>query len=309
MEPEEGSRAMGAAGASATTDIVVRPATAADAEACGRIGYEGFKALNERHGSPTNYPSVEAATARVLALLGHPAVYGVVPTERGGGRVLGFNFLSERDPVRAVGPIVVDPTAQGRGVGRRLMLAALDRAAAAGAPGVRLTQEAYNLGSLGLYAGLGFDAKEPLVVPTGRPSHEPGAGWEVRPLREDDLAACTALHERVRGHSRANELRDALGGGLAWVARHDGRVVTHAAVVTVWLANHGVGGTEEDLAALLAGAGRLAADPLALLLPVRQAGLFRWCLEAGLRPVKPMVLMSLGAYREPEGAWLLSVVY
>ena len=64
----------------------MRPATAADAEACGRIGYEGFKALNERHGFPTNYPSVEAATARVRAFLGHPAIYGIVAAERGGGR-------------------------------------------------------------------------------------------------------------------------------------------------------------------------------------------------------------------------------
>ena len=114
------------------------------------------------------------------------------------GRILGFNFLSERDPIRAVGPIVVDPAAEGRGVGRRLMAAVLDRAA--GAPGVRLTQEAFNLGSLALYAGLGFEAREPLVVLTGRPSHAPLPGWEVRPLQEEDLAACAALYERVHGH-------------------------------------------------------------------------------------------------------------
>ena len=286
-------------------DLVLRPATVADAEACGRIAYEGFKALNERHGFPTNYPSVEAATARVRALLEHPAVFGVVA--EGGGRVLGFNFLSERDPIRAVGPIVVDPAAQGRGVGRRLMAAVLERAA--GAPGVRLAQEAFNLGSLALYAGLGFAAREPLVVLAGRPSQAPPSGWEVRPLREEDLAACAALHERVHGYSRANELRDALAQGLARVALRDGRVVAYAAVATVWLANHGVGETEEDVAALLAGAGRLVEEPLSLLLPVRQAGLFRWCLGAGLRPVKPMVLMSLGEYREPRGVWFPSVLY
>ena len=195
-----------------------------------------------------------------------------------GGRVLGFNFLSERDPIRAVGPIVVDPAGQGRGVGRRLMTAVLDRAAAAGAPGVRLAQEAFNLGSLALYAGLGFEAKEPLVALAGRPSHAPPSGWEVRPLREDDLAACAALHERVHGYSRANELREVLGRGLAWVA-------------------------------LLAGAGCLAEEPLALLLPIRQAGLLRWSLGPGLRPVKPMVLMSKGEYREPQGAWFPSILY
>ena len=206
--------------ASASMETVVRPATLTDAEMCGRICYEGFKALNERHGFPPNYPSVDAATARVRALLEHPAVFGVVATERGGG-VLGFNFLSERDPIRAVGPIVVDPAAQGRGVGRQLMTAALDRAASA--PGVRLAQEAFNLGSLALYAGLGFEAKEPLVALTGRPSRAtPWSDREVRPLREEDLAACATLHEQVHGHSRANELREALARGLAWVALHEG---------------------------------------------------------------------------------------
>ncbi len=230
---------MSADAASAPMEIVVRPATVADAEACGRIGYEGFKALNDRHGFPTNYPSVEAATQRVRALIEHPAVFGVVAEQ--GGRVLGFNFLSERDPVRAVGPIVVDPAAQGRGVGRRLMAAVLDRAA--GAPSVRLAQEAYNLGSLALYAGLGFEVREPLVVVAGRPSGSALPYREVRPLREEDLAGCAALHERVHGYSRANELRDALAKHLAWVALRNGRVVAYAASVTVWITNHGVGET------------------------------------------------------------------
>lgn len=289
-----------------TLEAMVRPATAADAEACGRICYEGFKALNERHGFPPNYPSVEAATARVQGFLGHPAVFGVVAVGQG-DRVLGFSFLSERDPIRAVGPIVVDPAVQGRGIGRQLMTAVLKRAA--DAPGVRLAQEAFNLGSLALYAGLGFGAREPLVVLAGRPVYAIPTGWDVRPLREEDLAASAALYERVHGHSRANELREAIGKGLAWVASRDGRVVAYAAVVTVWLANHGVAETEEDMAALLAGAACSVQEPVALLLPIRQAGLLRWCLAAGLRPVKPMVLMSRGEYREPRGAWFPSILY
>lgn len=296
---------MSANGEPAMAGIVVRPAAVADAEACGRICYEGFRAISERHGFPPIYASVEAATGRVRAFLEHPAVFGVV-AEHGDG-VVGFNFLSERDSIRAVGPIVVDPAAQGRGIGRRLMAAVLDRAA--GAPSVRLAQDAFNLGSLALYAGLGFEAEEPLVVVAGRPSEAPRSGWEVRPLQEEGLTACAALYERVHGYSRANELRDALGRGSAWVALRGGRVVAYAAVVTAWPANHGVGETEEDMAALLAGAGRLVEEPLALLLPIRQAGLFRWCLSTGLRPVRPMVLMNKGEYREPRGAWFPSVLY
>jgi len=46
-----------------------------------------------------------------------------------------------------------------------------------------------------------------------------------------------------------------------------------------------------------------------LLAPTRRAPLFRWCLEAGMRAVKPMNLMTLGDYQEPSGAFFPSVLY
>ena len=238
-------------------------------------------------------------------MIEYPHVFGVV-AERD-GRILGFNFLGERDPIRGVDPIVVDPAAEGRGVGQRLMTAVLDRAA--GVRGVRPVQEAFNMRSLALYAALGFETREPLVVLIGKLLCARLPGWEVRPLQQEDLAACAKLYERVHGHPRANELRDALARGLAWVALREGRVVAYTAVPTVWLANHGVGETEEDVRALLAGVGNAVEEPLGLLLPIRQSGLFRWCLEAKLRPVKPMVLMSTGEYLDPQGAWFPSVHY
>jgi len=45
------------------------------------------------------------------------------------------------------------------------------------------------------------------------------------------------------------------------------------------------------------------------LLPTRNAELFRWCLDHGLRVVQPMTLMSVGLYNEPAGAFLPSVLY
>ena len=44
-----------------------------------------------------------------------------------------------------------------------------------------------------------------------------------------------------------------------------------------------------------------------ILVPVRNAELFRWCLENGLRVVQPMTLMSMGLYNEPKGSFLPSV--
>lgn len=97
------------------------------------------------------------------------------------GAAAGFNFLSERDAVRAVGPLVGDPAAQGKGVGRRLMSAVLARADRAWS--VRLVTVAHNFQSLPLYASMGFDVKEPLLAIRRRSA--PAAalpGYEVRPM-------------------------------------------------------------------------------------------------------------------------------
>ena len=81
------------------------------------------------------------------------------------------------------------------------------------------------------------------------------------------------------------------------------RRTRHAAQATV------VAETEVDMRALLAGAGAMSTEPLSLLLPTRQANLFRWCLHQGMRAIKPMTLMTMGHYQEPEGCYFPSVLY
>jgi predicted N-acetyltransferase YhbS len=289
-------------------EITIRSATEADTNACGRICYEGFRAVTDRHGYPPVFASIEFATRRLAAFLANPSVFGLVAELEGNGRIAGFNFLSERDPIRAIGPIAVDPSLHGFGIGRRLMQAALDRAR--GAPSVRLVQESYNIQSLSLYASLGFDAREVYAVVTGTPA--PAAlppDWEIRPLRDGDIPACEALQQRVLGYSRTNELRETLAIGAPLAALRDGRLRAYASAPTSWQANHGMAQTDGDLQALLLGAARIRPEPLALLIPVRRAELFRWCLAQGLRAVRPMTLMSVGKYQEPQGAYVPSVLY
>jgi hypothetical protein len=66
--------------------------------------------------------------------------------------------------------------------------------------------------------------------------------------------------------------------------------------------------TEEDMKGLLLGAAAATDEPIALLVPLR-SGLFSWCLEQGLRAVKPMNVMTRGEYEEPRGSWFPSVLY
>ena len=174
---------------------------------------------------------------------------------------------------------------------------------------MRLVADAFNTRSVALYASLGFEVKEPLLLLRGTPRSGPVPGCTVRPLAADDIGACARLCAAVHDVERSAELRDALQAFTPFAAEREGRITGYLTAPTFWLANHGVAETESDMRALLAGAAMTRPEPVSLLLPVRQAALFRWCLKQGLRVVKPMTLMAMGSYQDPRGAWFPSVFY
>jgi hypothetical protein len=133
----------------------------------------------------------------------------------------------------------------------------------------------------------------------------------VRPLGEDDIPACEALCVSVQGFERTRELRDALESpGLnPYVALRAGRIVAYAATLDTFGAAHAVAESEENMSALIAGAVLPDGPAASFLLPLHQHDLLRWCLDAGLRIVKPMNYMVMGRYRRPRGAWIPSVLY
>jgi predicted N-acetyltransferase YhbS len=284
--------------------VTLREATPADAEECARICFEAFGGLHDHHRFPRDFPALEAASGLISVFIGHPSIWGVVAEHD--GRIVGSNFLDERDPIRGVGPITIDPQHQSTGVGRRLMEAVMERGR--GAAGVRLLQDAFHMRSLSLYASLGFEVKESVVVISGKPRSEPVGGGEVRPITEDDLEHCEALCKKVHGFERTNELRDAMQAFAPFVAIREGRITAYASNVTFWPMAHGVAESDEDMKALLLGAAAAVEEPIAFLLPIR-SGLFRWCLAEGLRLVKPMNLMAVGEYHEPSGSWFPNVLY
>jgi len=156
---------------------------------------------------------------------------------------------------------------------------------------------------------LGFDAREPLALLTGRPQAALSPGAQARPMTEADLPACADLCRRVHGFDRLNELSDAVARPGPIVLTRAGQIRAYASVPNLWFANHGVAETDQDMFDPLAGCALLTPGPLSLLLPIRQAALFRWCLAQGLRIVKPMTLMAMGAYHEPRSAFYPSVEY
>ena len=286
-------------------NVTIRQAVSADAETCGRIIYDAFKNIADRHGFPPHFPTLETAIQRANFSITHPSIFGVVAESD--DQIIGSNFLDERDPIRGLGPVTVDPRVQIRGIGRRLMEAVLERDR--GAVGVRLVQDSFNMLSISLYASLGFEVKEPLLLMRGKPNGKLPPGIAVRPLQKKDLGECAALCRKVHGFERFNELQDAVTTLTPVVALREDRITAYALALNLWPRNHAVANDEEDMKALLLGAAAMNSEALSLLLPVRQASLFRWCLSQGYRAVMPMTLMALGEYREPNGCYIPSVLY
>ena len=282
----------------------LREATPDDAPAIAQIVFEAFGDIHDQHRFPRDFPALEAAVGMMQVWIPHPSVWGVVAEID--GRVVGSNFLDERDPIRGVGPITVSPAGQNAGVGRSLMEAALERGN--DAAGIRLLQDGFHMRSLSLYQSLGFDVKEPTGVIGGQPRSGPVDGVEVRPLAEGDLEACGALCESVHGFPRTGSLRDALHAAGGFVAVRDGRITAYASNVAYWQMNHGVAESDDDMTALLLGAAAAIDDPIVFLVPLRSP-LFPWALGEGLRLVKPMNLMARGEYNDPNGSWFPSVLY
>ena len=107
-----------------------------DIETCGRICYEAFKGIAEKHNFPPDFPVPEVAIELMRNFQGSPGVFSVVAEID--GRVIGSNHLWEYDEIRAVGPITVDQNAQAKGAGRMLMQAVIEQGQ--GAPGIRLVR-------------------------------------------------------------------------------------------------------------------------------------------------------------------------
>ena len=284
-------------------DMILRPGRLEDANACGMIVFEAFKSIASQHNFPLDIPSAEIGIGLVTRMPSHPGFYSLIAEMD--GTVVGSLFLDERGPIAAVDPLTVDPAMQNQAIGRRLMLAALERVAERRFAGLRLVQSAYHYRSLCLYAKLGFVAREPLSKMDGAPLEIKFPGYDVRPALVGDLAACSALCRRVHGHDRGGELQDAVSQGTARVVEHLGAVTAYATDIAFFA--HAVAQSNQGLKALIGAASSYGGG--GFLLPTRNGELFSWALQQGLRLVHQMNLMTTGLYNEPAGAYLPSVAY
>ncbi|MBT2675248.1 GNAT family N-acetyltransferase [Streptomyces sp. ISL-14] len=287
----------------AVVDLVLRPGTTDDAAECGRICFEAFAGIAREHAFPPDIPNLEVGVSLIEAGLSHPGFYSVVAELD--GRIVGSNFLDERSAVVGVGPVTIDPAVQNRGVGRRLMLDVMGRAAERRVPGIRLLQSGYHNRSFSLYASLGFVFRETVACVQGPAFSRAVPGHTVREATDADLGACNELCRQVHGVDRGGEVVDALKQGTARVVEHQGRVTGYATDLAFFA--HAVGETNSDLQALIGSASAFGGP--GILVPARNSQLLRWCLANGLRVVQLLSLMTVGLYNEPTGEYLPSILY
>jgi len=285
-------------------EIELVPAGPEHVNELGRICFEAFKTFHERHRFPPDFPNAGIAAQVIGMLVQRDDCYGVAALA--GGRPVGSNFLWHMDEVAGVGPITVDPTYQGRKIGRALMEAVLRQAREMGIDRVRLLQDGFNMASLSLYASLGFDVKEAVALMQAAPSRE--SAGSVRAVTEADLPAVEALSRRLYKTSRRNEVGAAIRYGFSPILRErDGRVTGY---LIPGMIGHGVAETEADALALFGEAARrLPPEVARFFCPLSEASLYRKALQAGHRAIKVMNLMAMGPYEPPAAVWMPSVTF
>ncbi len=284
--------------------IELVPAEAQHARELGSICFEAFREVHDRGCGTRDFPTVDIAQQVLGMLVEREDFYSVSALDN--GRLVGSNFLSLMDPVAGVGPITVDPSYQGQGLGRTLMQDVIDYARRHNIEQVRLMQDSFNPASLSLYASLGFDVKEPVAFMQAAPLAE--ADNSVRAIEEPDLPAIEELSERIYKNSRRNEVAAATPYGFAALLRErQGRITGY---LLPGIFGHGVAETEEDaLTRIGESARRLPPEIARFFCPLTESSFYRKALQRGCRMIKVMNYMTLGPYKHPDEVWMPSVLY
>ncbi len=283
--------------------LTIAPIEAGHTKELGRICFEAFRSIHDKHAFERDFPTLEAGQGVIDFLVSRDDFYGVAALL--GDKPVGSNFISFTDPVAGVGPITVDPGRHERGIGRALMNAVLDAARERGVETVRLMQDSFNSRSLSLYASLGFDVREPVALMQAAPADVANA--TIRPAAAQDVEAMDALCVEKYKVSRGNEIGNAIKYGFSpLVSERGGRITGY--LIPGFL-GHGAAETVDDAAALAGGVGKLSGPQGKFFCPLREADLYRKLLADKHRVMKVMTLMTLGPYDAPDGVWMPSVFY
>jgi GNAT superfamily N-acetyltransferase len=215
-------------------DVTLRPLQAGDIDAAYDVQVAAFAEHDRRMGEVVEPDTPERLARRHRRLhhfLAHDPA-GSWVAESGDG-IVGVALASMREGLWGLSLLVVDPALHGRGIGRRLLGAAL----ACSEPGGRgVIMASRDRGAIHLYAEAGFEL-HPQMRASGviRADRRPEPSPRVRTGGPADRALVEAVDREVRGASRGADhemlaffdlfvIDDAGGRGYAYL--HGGEVQT-----------------------------------------------------------------------------------
>jgi predicted N-acetyltransferase YhbS len=286
-----------------TTSATVRPIVLDDAPVVGAIMAGAFNDVFQRHGFPPPFPSVEAG--RQLA-----ALYAVYPETQGfvaerNGSVVGSGFVNVRGDKAGIGPVTVEPGAQGSGAGRAIMYRLLEESRHCSS--IRLTQDAFNNVSFSLYSKLGFVPRDvvcALVAQDPRPQPVANAG-KVRFMTAADVDEVAALDTRVTGLARRCDLELLLGLSQHVVCERADRIVGYLCRLAFGDVNYlGPAAAEQpdDLKGLLCHVAQMpGARAARISLHASQPEVVRYAMESGYAVASLSTYMVRGDWQPPKG--------
>jgi len=285
-------------------DPQLRDVRPEDAGACAAVAFRAHAAVSAAHNFPPELPTLAVAARFIQSKVDDSNSQGFL-IERN-GRIVGSIFLTitPECPVAAIGPLTVDPEAEG-GVGRRLLQAALRAAHQVGLTEVRLIQSPMHLRSFALYTSAGFNVCETLLtVENAVPLSAANGDW-VRFAAPDDVPQCQQICKKAYGFARTFELNAAISRQIATVIERDGKIIGYAC--GIGFRGHTVCETTEELKSLIAHSPKLPGA--GFFVPTRNGELLRWLFMNGVRALWPATLMSTGSYQQPTSAFLPSMAF
>lgn len=298
------------------SDITIRHAVEADITTASRVLYESFKRGSDQSGVFSGVAE-SPAISRQIVESAVSSQNGFVACNKVSGEIVGFNVIAQDNAPAfyGIGPLAVGINCQQVGVGRMLLLDALDRVNPNGH--IRLTVDSYNNQAFALYTKCGFQTKTPLVVierkgnctPPGTVTTLLNKKIGIRAMQNIDIEICADLCERIARCPRKTEICDALSGNsgvfgkkpAARIALREGKIVGYTTGLTY--SGHTVCEDVEDAIALFADLQSdpaLHSDTFRIFFPcAEQPQLLNFCLQNDWKIIKHSLLMAKGPYEAP----------
>src|SRR5437773_1610188 len=242
--------------------LVLRAAESRDVEPAGDVNFVAFYRAALAHGLVPAVTTPADSRRYIRHLLEFDPLGGVVAEED--DRIVGVGWVHPRGAVATLGPLAVDPGAQGRGIGRRLLERAVELAGK-GLPQVRLVQESFNAVSLGLYLRAGFRIVAPILelalgAGTALAPPRAPAGAAVRPAAPADAPRLVARDARAFGAPRPQSIDLYLRRGRVLVAEDRGALAGYAMGIGFEGVAHLGSAAADDAEVLLCLAGTVASE-------------------------------------------------